>query len=106
MLAMEPVTGLEPITPDYKSGALPITLMPALVGGQVLRGNCCDGNGVRSILVLGDTGIAEPIVIVKVDMRDGTVLRDSHLDIRLLGELDFNAATSQAEERGSSDETR
>lgn len=105
MLAMEPVTGLEPITPDYKSGALPITLMPALVGGQVLRGNCCDSNGVRPILVLDDTGIAEPIVIVKVDMRDSTVLGDCHLDIRLLGELDFNATTRQAEKHSSSEET-
>lgn len=105
MLAMEPVTGLEPITPDYKSGALPITLMPALVGGQVLRGNCRDSNGVRPILILGDTGIAEPVVIVEVDMRDGTVLGDSHLNVWLLGKLDFNATTRQAEKHSSSEET-
>lgn len=93
MLAMEPVTGLEPITPDYKSGALPITLMPALVGGQVLRGNCRDNNGIRSILVLGDARIAELIVVAEVDVRDSTVVGDSHLNVRLPWKLDFNAAT-------------
>lgn len=103
---MEPATGLEPINPDYKSGALPVTLMPALVRSQILRRNCRDNNSIRSILVLGDTGIAELVIVAEVNVRDSAVVGDSHLNVRLLGELDFNAATGQAEERNSSDETR
>lgn len=68
---LEPPPGLEPRTPDYKSGALPITLMAALRSVPRIRRLNIDGHGITTIIILDDANIPLAVAIVIIDRRRG-----------------------------------
>lgn len=80
---LEPVPGLEPRTPDYKSGALPITLMPASVGNEALRRDRRDNDGVGIVLIVDNLNVAHSVAVPIANDRGGISV-GFYLDIRLL----------------------